>query len=60
MVVTNRRCLTPDEYATERRISLRTVYRHLANRSLKAERVGRQWRIWIVTVAKPVQNESSR
>lgn len=42
-----RRCLTPEEYATERKVSLRTVYRLLKSGKLPAERVGVQWRIWL-------------
>lgn len=42
-----RRCLTPDEYADERRISTRTVYRLIHDGKLPAERVGSQWRIWL-------------
>lgn len=41
------RCLTPEEYARERRVSARTVYRLIKSGKLKAERVGRQWRIWL-------------
>jgi excisionase family DNA binding protein len=45
--MTNARCLTPDEYALERKVSTRTVYRLIKSGKLKAERVGSQWRIWL-------------
>lgn len=41
------RCLTPEEYASERKVSVRTVYRLIQAGKLPAERVGRQWRIWL-------------
>ena len=47
-----RRCLTPEEYATERRVSLRTVYRLIAAGTIPAERVGHQWRIWLAAGAQ--------
>jgi excisionase family DNA binding protein len=43
----DRRCLTPEEYATARRISTRTVYRLIRSGKVPAERVGAQWRIWV-------------
>ena len=46
--MTPRRCLTPDEYAIERKVSTRTVYRLIKAGKIPAERVGTQWRIWIV------------
>lgn len=42
-----RRCLTPEEYAAERRVSVRTIYRLIKSGQVKAERVGVQWRIWL-------------
>jgi excisionase family DNA binding protein len=45
--MSERRCLTPEEYATERRVSLKTVYRQIKAHTLPAERIGRQWRIWV-------------
>jgi len=45
-----RRCLTPDEYARERKVSTRTIYRLIHSGKLKAERVGSQWRIWLRNV----------
>jgi excisionase family DNA binding protein len=45
--MTTARCLTPEEYATERRVSLKTVYRLIKAHKMPAERVGRQWRIWL-------------
>jgi len=45
--VTDRRCLTPKDFATSRRISLRTVYRLIKSGKLPAERVGNQWRLWM-------------
>jgi excisionase family DNA binding protein len=45
--MTDRRCLTPDEYALERKVSTRTVYRLIKSGQVKAERVGAQWRIWL-------------
>jgi len=45
--MTTRRCLTPDEYASERKVSTRTVYRLIKAGKIPAERVGTQWRIWI-------------
>jgi excisionase family DNA binding protein len=45
--MTERRCLTPEEFACERRISVRTVYRLIDRKDIPAERVGRQWRIWV-------------
>lgn len=41
------RCLTPEEFAEERKVSVRTVYRLIQAGKLPAERVGRQWRIWL-------------
>jgi excisionase family DNA binding protein len=41
------RCLTPAEYAGERRVSVRTVYRLIYAGRIPAERVGHQWRIWV-------------
>lgn len=41
------RCLTPDEYARERRVSKRTVYRLIKAGKVRAERVGWQWRIFL-------------
>jgi len=46
--MSDRRCLTPEEYARERRISLKTVYRLIQARKVPAEKIGRQWRIWLV------------
>ena len=55
-----RRCLTPEEYATERRVSLRTVYRLIAAGAIPAERVGHQWRIWLVNGAQvPDENRTT-
>lgn len=48
------RCLTPEEFARERRVSLKTVYRLIKARKVPAERVGNQWRIWL---AKPHPND---
>jgi excisionase family DNA binding protein len=45
--MTDRRCLTPEEYARERKVSTRTVYRLIKAGTVKAERVGKQWRIWL-------------
>lgn len=45
--MTGRRCVTPQEYARERKVSLRTVYRLIRDRKIPAERVGAQWRIWL-------------
>lgn len=50
-----RRCLTPEEYAAERRVSLRTVYRLIHAKAIPAERVGHQWRIWLVNGANVPQ-----
>lgn len=47
--MTGRRCLTPDEFARERKVSTRTVYRLIKKGEVKAERVGKQWRIWLST-----------
>ena len=47
--MSERRCLTPDEYAIERKVSVRTVYRLIKAGKLPAERVGSQWRIWMRT-----------
>jgi excisionase family DNA binding protein len=41
------RCLTPKEYARERKVSLRTVQRLIKAGKIPAERVGCQWRIWV-------------
>ena len=43
----DRHCLTPQEYATERKVSVRTVYRLIHAGKVPAERVGHQWRIWL-------------
>ena len=45
--MSERRCVTPEEYATERRVSLKTVYRLIKANRVPAERVGQQWRIWL-------------
>lgn len=45
--MTERRCLTPREYADERRISRKTVYRQIRAGTVPAERIGRQWRIYV-------------
>jgi excisionase family DNA binding protein len=45
--VTGRRCYTPDEYAKDRKVSVRTVYRLIKSGKIPAERVGSQWRIWM-------------
>ena len=45
--MSDRRCVTPEEYADERRVSLKTVYRLIKARKVPAERVGQQWRIWL-------------
>ena len=37
--------ISPNEYAILHGVSVRTVYRWIADRSLKAQKVGRQWRI---------------
>ena len=42
-----RRCLTPYEYATEKKVSRRTVYRLIKAKKIPAERIGQQWRIWV-------------
>jgi excisionase family DNA binding protein len=46
--MTDRRCLTVEEYALERRVSIKTVYRLIKAGDVPAERVGVQWRIWLV------------
>ena len=43
----DRHCLRPIDYARERKVSLRTVYRLIAAGTIPAERVGHQWRIWV-------------
>jgi excisionase family DNA binding protein len=45
--MTERRCLKPREYAAERRIDLKTLYRLIKAGKVPAERVGGQWRIWL-------------
>jgi excisionase family DNA binding protein len=45
--MTDRRCLTPVEYAGERKVSVKTVYRLLRAGKIPSERVGQQWRIWL-------------
>jgi len=52
-----RRCWTPEEYALELKVSTRTVYRLIKSGELKAERIGRQWRIcrWITIVSSGQQ-----
>lgn len=45
--MTDRRCVTPEEYALERRLSVRTVYRLIKRGTVPAERVGHQYRIWL-------------
>ncbi len=52
------RCLTPQEYATERRVSLKTVYRLIAAHKVPAERVGQQWRIWLSARATDSQRRT--
>lgn len=41
------RCLTPEEYAKEWRISRRTVYRLIKAGKLPAQKKGEQWRILV-------------
>lgn len=43
--MTEIRTYTPDEYADKLKVSVKTIYRQLRAGTLKAERVGRQWRI---------------
>lgn len=45
--MTDRRCLTPDEYALEHKVSRKTVYRLISRGIIPAERIGQQWRIWV-------------
>ena len=44
-MTTETRTYTPQEYADHLRVSLRTVYRQIHAGSLKAERIGHQYRI---------------
>ncbi len=53
------RCVTPDEYAAERRISIKTVYRLIKARKVPAERVGSQWRIWLGTKPNSGQHRTT-
>lgn len=57
--MTNCRCLTPDEYALERKVSLRTVYRLLRTGKIPSERVGHQWRIWLGARATTGQHRTT-
>lgn len=36
---------TPEEYARLLKVCVRTIYRQIRAGTLKAERIGRQWRI---------------
>ena len=39
------RVYTPQEYADTMKVSVKTIYRQLRAGTLKAQRIGRQWRI---------------
>ena len=43
--MTEIRTYTPEEYALKMRVSVKTIYRQIRSGSLKAEKVGHQWRI---------------
>lgn len=53
--MTDRRCLTPEEYADERKVSRKTVYRLIKAGKIPAQRVGHQWRIWLHARANSAQ-----
>jgi excisionase family DNA binding protein len=54
-----RRCLKPKEYAAERRIDLKTMYRLIKTGKVPAERVGSQWRIWLSTKPNRTQDRTT-
>lgn len=39
------RCYTPHEYARRHRVCVKTIYRQIRAGKLRAERIGRQYRI---------------
>jgi excisionase family DNA binding protein len=48
--MSDRHCYTPEEFAESRKISVRTVYRHIrAGKIHGVERIGRLYRIWTRT-----------
>jgi excisionase family DNA binding protein len=47
------RTYTPDEYALKMRVSVKTIYRQIRAGTLKAERVGHQWRIVRLVISQP-------
>jgi excisionase family DNA binding protein len=36
---------SPEQYAQKLSVSVKTIYRQIKNGTVKAERIGRQWRI---------------
>jgi excisionase family DNA binding protein len=36
---------SPEQYAAKLSVSVKTIYRQIKNGTIKAERIGRQWRI---------------
>jgi excisionase family DNA binding protein len=50
--VTETRTYTPDEYAAKMRVSVKTIYRQIRAGTLKAEKVGHQWRIVRIVVSQ--------
>lgn len=40
-----RHCLTPEEYARDRKVSVRTIYRLIKAGKIPAERIGHQWSV---------------
>lgn len=47
------RTYTPEEYAAHLRVSVKTVYRQIRAGTLKAERIGHQWRIVRLVHSQP-------
>jgi excisionase family DNA binding protein len=43
--MTDTRTYTPDEYAAKLKVSVKTIYRQIRAGTLRAEKIGRQWRI---------------
>jgi len=54
------RCLTPDEYAAEHKVSVRTVYRLIKAGRIPAYRVGVQWRIYVSAGDNGGQHRTAR
>jgi excisionase family DNA binding protein len=57
--MTESRTYTPDEYAVKMKVSVKTIYRQIRAGTLKAERVGHQWRIVRLVVSSAPSRHSA-